>query len=453
MQITCYSGFSKKPNSTKQPTGSGTAKTVTLKEPTSVLNPVFILTGYDLSYNYIQWGSRYYFVDDIVIVHNNIAEYHCSTDVLATYKTAIGASTQYVTRADSSYNLNILDIKYPSLSKTEVENVPFSNLHSSMVNGGSFVIGIANGIDANSAGISYYCLTGSEMRGLMEYMFGGTWLDAMDISTELQKELVNPYDYIDSIMWFPFDIPNSDVPFTPKRLQFGFWDYTGTGGLMTPGNASKGFAETIQIPTHPQSARGMYLNGNPYTRLMLDCYSFGMFAVDSSVFTNDNNLTLGISIDFLSGMGKLTLRAGSNAKLIHKAYAMVGVPMKKSQVSQNLLGSALAVTGGAFNVALGNFVGYSQGIMSGVQAIMPHLNSSGTNGSRVAFVTAPELVITRQRIVDEDKAQFGRPLCETKVINTLTGYIECENADLDLAASPTEKDAVIGYLNSGFYYE
>ena len=452
MQITCYSGFSKKPNSTKTPTG-GTVKTVTLKKPTSVLNPVFLLCGYDLSYNYIQWGIRYYFVDDIIIVSNEVAEYHCSSDVLATFKTAIGSSTQYVTRADSSYNLNILDVKYPSYAKTEVENVAFSNLHSSFANGGSLVIGIANGVNVASAGISYYCLTGNEAKNLMDYMFGGTWLDAMDISTELQKELVNPYDYIDSIMWFPFNIPDSDVPFSPQHLKFGFWDYSGTGGLMTPGNASKGFAETITIPSHPQSSRGMYLNSSPYTRLMLDCYSFGQFEVDSSIFTNDMNLTLGISVDFISGMGKLTLRAGSNAKLIHKAYTQIGVPMKKSQVSQNILGSALAVTGGAFNVALGNFVGYSQGVMSGVQAIMPHLNSSGTNGSRVAFVTAPELIITRQRIVDEDKAQFGRPLCETKVISTLSGYIECENSDLDLSASPSEKTAIINYLNSGFYYE
>lgn len=452
MNITCYSGFSKKPNSTKQPTG-GTVKTVTLKEPTSVLNPVFILNGYDLSYNYIQWGTRYYFVDDIIIVSNAVAEYHCSTDVLATYKTDIGTSTQYVTRSDSSYNLNIMDVKYPSLSRTDVENVPFSSLHSSFVNGGSFVIGIANGINIASAGISYYCLTASEMKNLMDYMFGGTWLDAMDISTELQKELVNPYDYIDSIMWFPFDIPNSDVSFTPAYLKFGFWDYTGTGGLLTPPNATKGFAETITVPSHPQASRGLYLNGNPYTRFMLDCYSFGMFEVDSSIFVNDMSLTLGISVDFISGMGKLTLRAGSNAKLIHKAYAQIGVPMKKSQVSQSLLGSALAVTGGAFNIALGNFVGYTQGVMSGIQAIMPHLNSSGTNGSRAAFVTAPELVITRQRIVDEDKAQFGRPLCETKVINTLSGYVECENADLDVSATPTEKNTIISNLNNGFYYE
>ena len=118
MQVTFYSSFSKKINSTKVPSGTGTeagtTKTVVLKNPTSVLSPVFILTGYDLSYNFVKWGSRYYFVNDIIIVHNDVAEYHCSTDVLATYKTVIGASTQYVTRAASAAVSAINDAIYPT---------------------------------------------------------------------------------------------------------------------------------------------------------------------------------------------------------------------------------------------------------------------------------------------------------------------------------------------------
>ena len=44
MVIECYSGFQKKPNSTKQPSG-GSTKTVRLKDNCSVLNPVFLLNG------------------------------------------------------------------------------------------------------------------------------------------------------------------------------------------------------------------------------------------------------------------------------------------------------------------------------------------------------------------------------------------------------------------------
>ena len=445
--------MSKKLNSTKQPSGSGTTVSAALKDNTSVLNPTFILKTFDLSKNYIKWGNRYYFVDDIVIISNDHAEYVCRTDVLATFKSDIGSSSQYVIRADSAYNLLLSDSKYPTLANTSIENIPFSSLHSSMVNGGSFVIGIMNGINADSAGISYYCLTALEMRQLMDYMFSGTWLTATDISQDLQKELVNPYQYIDSITWYPFDIPNSDVPFNPEHIYFGFWDSGISGGLLEPQNASKGFAETVSITSHPQASRGLYLNSYPYTRLMLDCYSFGTIPIDSSCFAADLNITIGISIDFLTGLGKLTIRAGSSAKLIYKSFAQIGVPMKISQVTQSIVGSAASVVGGAVGLAYGNVVGFAQGVISGLESLMPQMSSSGSNGSRSAFVTAPELIITRQSLVPEDKAQIGRPLCEVKTLNTLSGYILCEEADMDSVGTAMEKEQIQSFMNSGFYYE
>ena len=453
MVIEAYSGFSKKPNSTKQPSGSGTQITVRLKENCSVLNPIFIVHGYSLSHNYIKWGSRYYFIDDIVILSNEHAEYVCRTDVLATFKSDIGSSTQFVTRANSAYNSLVIDTKYPTYANTSVENVSFDNLHSSFANGGSFVIGVQNGESYESAGVSYYALTDLEMQQLLQFMFGGTWLNAADISQDLQKELVNPFQYIDSITWYPFDIPNSDVPFTPSSIKFGFWDSQISGCLLNANNASKGFAQQITIPSHPQASRGVYLNGYPFTRLALDCYSFGTISIDSSIFAGVQSLTLGISVDFLTGMGKMTLRAGSSAKLIHKEYAQIGVPMKISQVTQSLVGMGTNVVAGAVGLAYGNVVGFAQGVLSGLASLMPQMTSAGTNGTKTAFVNAPTLIITRQTLTDEDRTQFGRPLCAPYTISSLSGYVECENADLDSAASLPEKDQIVSYMNSGFYYE
>lgn len=454
MVIEAYSGFTKKPNSTKQPSGSGTQLTVHLKENCSVLNPVFIVAGYSLAHNYIKWGSRYYFIDDIIILSDSHAEYVCSTDVLATYKTDIGSSTQFVLRANSAYNSLVADTKYPAYANTSVENVSFDALHTEFVNGGCFVIGIQNGLSYQSAGVSYYALTDSEMQQLLDFMYGGTWLNAADISLELQKELVNPFQYIDSITWYPYDIPNSQiVPSTPTSIKFGFWDSQIAGCLLNANNASAGFAQQITIPSHPQASRGVYLNGYPYTRLSLDCYSFGTIAIDSSIFAGVSSLTLGLSVDLLTGMGKMTLRAGSDAKIIHKEFAQIGVPMKISQVTQSLVGMGTNVVGGAIGLAYGNVVGVAQGILSGLMCFLPSMTSSGTNGTKSAFVTAPTLIITRQTLVDEDRAQFGRPLCAPTVISTLSGYVECENADLDSAASLPEKNQIMSYMNGGFYYE
>ena len=74
MQITCYN-FAKEPNSTKQPTG-GRNITCTLKDDCSIMHPVFLLNGWQMTDNYVKWGSRYYWIEDIVIKTKDYAEYH-----------------------------------------------------------------------------------------------------------------------------------------------------------------------------------------------------------------------------------------------------------------------------------------------------------------------------------------------------------------------------------------
>lgn len=95
--ITAFN-FSKRVNSTKQPTGlNGTDYSVVLKDGTSYEKPVFLLHSASLlTFNYIQWGTWYYFVDDIVIEKDALYSVKCSLDVLATYKTEIGQTVAFV---------------------------------------------------------------------------------------------------------------------------------------------------------------------------------------------------------------------------------------------------------------------------------------------------------------------------------------------------------------------
>ena len=69
LTVTFYSNFTKKENSTKQPTGTGTDLTCVLKSPTSVTAPkieVTLTSGDPVSYTYayIPTFHRYYFVSD-----------------------------------------------------------------------------------------------------------------------------------------------------------------------------------------------------------------------------------------------------------------------------------------------------------------------------------------------------------------------------------------------------
>lgn len=453
LTITVYSGFSKRINSTKRPSG-GSNINVVLKQPTSVIAPTFKITGFNTAWNYIQWGNRYYFVDDIVILTNDIAEYICSLDVLATYKDIIGSSSQYVVRAASAYNPLIIDNLYPTYANTSVDNIEFSSLHASFNNGGSFVIGISNGVGVESGGVTYYVLNYVTMARLLGVMFDGTWLNAPDISTELQKELVNPIQYIDSIKWYPFDIANSSlISLGSAEIKFGYWATGITAPTLYAQDTVCPFAQQITIPSHPQVSRGNFLNGAPFTELSLVCYTFGTIPIDASIFAGTSSLTISVAVDVMTGAGSLTLRAGSNADIFYKQFGQIGVECKISQITQGLIESAGSVAAAPFSLVAGNPLGFAAGIVSGLTSLMPQLASGGSNGTKLGYVNAPTLIIKRQLLAPEDRTQLGRPLCDIQTISSLSGYIQCDNVDVDSVGTSKEKRAIIEFMESGFFYE
>ena len=66
---------------------------VKFKNPCSMHNPVFEVKKSNFStsgfYNYLQWGSWYYYITDMIYLTNDIIEIHTKLDVLATYKSDI----------------------------------------------------------------------------------------------------------------------------------------------------------------------------------------------------------------------------------------------------------------------------------------------------------------------------------------------------------------------------
>ena len=119
--LNLWNNFTKRRNSTKQPAGAADLSLdVKLKENCGIANPVFIVSGDYFTANYAQFAGQYYFVDDVVSVHNGLCEIHCSKDVLATYKSQIQASSPYVLYYTHN-NTEIVDRRLSvKTSKTEV---------------------------------------------------------------------------------------------------------------------------------------------------------------------------------------------------------------------------------------------------------------------------------------------------------------------------------------------
>ena len=127
--------------------------------------------------------------------------------------------------------------------------------------------------------------------------------------------------------------------------------------------------------------------------------------------------------------------------------------MKISQVTQGLIGAPAQVLSGAVAASYGNYLGFGAGIVSAIESLMPQITSSGTVGSKAAYTNAPMLIISRYSLPAEDITNHGRPLCSAVTINTLSGYIQCENVEIDIAATYNELTQIRSFLESGFFYE
>ena len=456
MVIKAYTGFSKKPNSTKQPSSGGSDITVRLKDNCSVLNPVFLLTGYNLAHNYVQWGSRYYFIDDIVIVGNELAEYHCSYDAMATFKSDIGSSSQYVARAAAASNGRIVDTYYPATAQNthsaDIQTSPFVT----DISNGYYVIGIqGKGSGGNGGAVTYYRATASSMKALVNYMLDApSSYQVSEISSELLMCIFNPLQYIVSCMWFPFA-----PPIMNGNCYVGWWQAS-ISGIDMLSTLEWGTNLTFTIPKHPKAAsRGQYLNLPPYSRYKLEAGPWGIIPLDNMNLMDATTLTCDYKVDLMTGTGRFNIK--SRDVLAYEAVytTQIGVPVQLGQnmFNQGALMDMLSSGGSTIRSALtGDPAGM---LVNGITAIgdAAALSQSipstmGSNGT-LSFNNVFALIGDFLDVANDDVAQIGRPLCEVRTISGLSGFIQCHNADLDIAASPAEKDTIISYMNGGFYYE
>jgi len=494
MQILLYSGFAKKENSTKAPLVADASKTLTgyLREPCSIMTPVFKIerfpsdaTPQTYTYAYIPEFGRWYFVDDWEWA-NGLWEAHLKEDVLASFKTEIGNSNEYILRHNSStdFNGSIMDTTYPAMTNVQTNTYSLPNPFTTNLDDGCYIVGIISGSSTQAVGaVSYYAMGSEAFGNLKSTLFSPTNLQVMgiinssgqelvhDMSQEVLKTMYNPYQYIVSCMWFPFSLEAILYRTGVTSLQIGWWNYN---NIPRPGApVYRLYAQTLTLGgeqfvmrAHPQALRGAYLNRNPYTRRTL-IGRFGTFVVDNAMFPVGDVVNISYVVDLITGQCRTIFARveGDYADVPHRDVIaernfLLGVPIQLAQVGVDYLGALnSSITSGAMaaqqavslNVG-GAIASVSNGIYNTLQAQMPQVETDGQNGS---FLVTIETKIIEQYylIADEDLTHRGRPLCENRLISTLSGYILCAEGDLDISCYDNERKEIARYLTTGFYWE
>ena len=114
MTILFYSVSARK-NELSKTLGTATSLTGTLREPVSLTDPEILIESATVpayNYAYIADFGRYYFVRNVISVSNVIVEFILEVDAMASVKSQIGGSSEYVLRSASNYDGLISDTVY-----------------------------------------------------------------------------------------------------------------------------------------------------------------------------------------------------------------------------------------------------------------------------------------------------------------------------------------------------
>jgi len=531
MSFTCYLfRMSKKDNSTKQPAVSNALQTIEINfnTPCSVVNPVLEIDSslfqqknvFLYNYCYIPHFKRYYYIDDWVW-SLGLWTAACHVDVLASWRNDIFQQQLYIMRStyDSSgrvlYDGNVADSKYPVTSaaatyQSSAVNNPLGIDDSLNING-VFVVGIINAQSQNGA-LSYYAMTAGTFlefcQKLFNYSSGWLDIDVAEISEDLQKALVNPFQYVASCIYLPIDISKiSQIAYTTTRtIYFGWWSVTlYTDARIVNSAMHVDFVNSLSIPRHPLAAsRGNYLNLSPYSIYTLRYYPFGTIDIDSEAIASWNTLDLYTSVDVVTGKAVLNIAVNGKNNPLRTIEAQVGVQIPTASLQTNYTniatGKTAVMAAGASMVGNLNHeetriesnVSNKGGFLGGLQSAWQNLRNTGERmisdikenfspaaikqtatdifNMAVAASTTAEIqgmqgtggLFSTQTltlsgrflpIVPEDFDHTGRPLMQTRQIASLSGFCIVKDADVSIACTDREKQTIRTYLEGGFYVE
>lgn len=467
--------ISKRVNSTALPASSGTTYNGSLIDSTSLLSPSIrvndaaMQTGSSVpAYNYAQFAGRYYWVTNWTYTSAGwIAE--MTVDVLATYRTEIGASTQYVMRSSAEQNGYVVDTMWPVTAdySTQQQTAAGDAWWDVTAGSGAYVVGItgmASGSpDIDTGMISYWAMSPEAFGDFRSALFDSSLSiykqtgSFGDISDDIVRMLADPFQYVVSCVWIPI-MPSGT---SSSGFSIGFWQFTTENTMVQISPFTSLFrTATITLPKHPlASDRGVYMSGAPFSKYSLNIPGIGYLSLDGSIIADAQRVTVVLSADAISGTAKVTVAAettessGTRSSSLYELQGCVGVPINLSRATMGA-----NIVGGVFDMVAAAATASPSGIINAavdsVSQFQPSISTIGNNGSfnylrGLVYINATFFVPA-----DDNNSHRGRPLMEERQLSSLGGYILCQDGEISIAgATRSELDSINSYLTGGFFYE
>lgn len=476
MATVSFGNFSKRRNSTKQPSGLSDQRDCKLKETTSVDHPTFIVTGNNFHYNYASWDGRYYFIRDIRSVHNGLSEIECEIDVLATYKSAILGTTAYVLY-DSVSNIELPDNRLP-MKTTKTVSAASAACPLVPDASGTYILSLTG--SHGTTGV-YKC-TASQVADLVD--------DLNDIYDNLfdyessHPAPTPPTGSTDVAEWFEYwtkwaqwlwegvkypitqlfgsgNIPENIrecryIPFNVGTTAGANKIYLGT--FETKQSLAKLLTDTVVRSTSvsiPWQASD-FRRRSPYTEVYLYIPYIGMVRLSSENLVGQSSVSVSYAISVRDGSLICTVTSGSEVLGQYSGNIGCSVPIGFSNISLQRAGQA--VIEGAVSAANKNLGGVGMAALNFGDAVTPNFTSiGGLDG--IAGIASPQNItcytVFHDTIVapNTDLQTIGSPSMCPKSLGGLSGFVQCLDAHVEADAMGEELAEIDSFLNSGIFIE
>lgn len=508
MEAFLYS-IQKRINSTKRPAEqTGRRVEITLKDDTSLLKPVIKLlwnggttqgaNGNPTNFNYIEmpgfraewgdgtaigsYGPRWYWITGWTYSERQWVA-SCEIDVLGTWKLGIGVSEKYVLRSATQFDGTIPDNFYFPRASVTMSTYPANpagqpgKIFERKLQYGFYIVGITGqGNTYSTGGIGYLIYTPSAFASLLNAAYtgaSGLWpnsLSSNDFGTALaeygaylQESMTNPYQYINSVMWVPFDPRGQGAGTVPTFL--GYINTGVQGYQMTESTYSVLFK--YNLPQDYLYDDNVWKLLPPYRRVELQIPMFGNFDIEPMKLLYANEIRCNCTVDLASG--KATLEAFSfdtqraqRVAILFRTTGEVGIQIPISgamvDVAQGLSTAVNGASNAVTSLLTGNIAGAVSGIVSAAESFIPTVVGGGSMSGNLSMLDwdlyPSQVVIYDYAPIDQDPTEFGRPLCKLKKLNLLSGFIMLKDGEFkNLSAFPEELEQIRKYTEGGFFYE
>ena len=492
MQITLYPGFAKRRRSTARPTQTGATKTVTLKDSTSITKPTFTFAsslsdGIVAGTTCILWDGRYYFVDDVISRHNGVTEIPCSFDAGATYKNVIGASSVFIERCETGYDETITD---PSIStsdntyRSEIRSdaifpstpekgvialhIASNDNLSTLMGGATELVFVEPGLYAGSTNPADYDIMAKLWDNQVSQNLKNTLSDAW---ASIIKAIYIPcftYDDLTGAAFITADLNLGTQTFTDVQVK--------TYSMVSlPTCYSHGYE--FNLETIQKYSTFKWRNLDPFCDWRMYLPFYGPIDIPADMFLNypmasHPYLYVKTSVDYASGDLVYTLYyrvyIGVNPAdhLIAKYQTKLGVDITLSNIRQGnaleTIGHGLSAVGAV--VSRNPLAAVTEGVAGAISSMRSQVSSVGNMSTGVGIAraewgtSAPKILLYNTgHETNTDPTNYassiGCMFMKQDTISNHPGYIKCSNANIAIAGTQSEKDAVNDLLNGGFYYE